>query len=383
MGIKPTTVSLYNMSHNPVYQINYSNVAIGKNIASTKRKVQWKFGISDGKAIVMGKNGAECRGDEHEVVMIWSITSCKCNILYDNKEVYVMISKRMEMSIEAAWAIEGTGHIMKVIAHAVKPFSAEAGKFRQFDLQLDGMSFFDMPQIYELGQKKSSHHQRTTLPMKGIENRPTIKRTNEFTEDDLNESSTGYVPAICEDNRKMIVRKESNISQTRSVAVEGKKAPAMVDLLDFSDPPTMSSNSARLPYKSSNGTNAEPSHSDQFLASTQLALMNVPLGPNFAIPPINDNVRNNPFGVPTLTPNDLRSFSRYSYQQNPSTIHDTYYMPQTEVNGRHNAQSPILSNTLVLYDHQRSYNCGPTYETGKNAMRPIHASNNCAQLNWY
>jgi hypothetical protein len=146
--------SKYDIRVNPVYQIDFSNNAAGKRVAGTKRRVRFTFGFSDAKAFARGLTGTECRGEEHEISIVWSLTSGKRLVLYDSKEVHFSMGGRTEQKFETSWTIAG-GHIMKLIAHAAPPLFPVPG-FRQFDLLLDGLSFFSMPRIYELGKNKKA-----------------------------------------------------------------------------------------------------------------------------------------------------------------------------------------------------------------------------------
>ena len=47
-------------------------------------------------------------------------------------------------------------HVIKVIAHATPPMSSNPG-FRQYDLFVDGLSFFNFPKVFELGVKGNFH----------------------------------------------------------------------------------------------------------------------------------------------------------------------------------------------------------------------------------
>jgi hypothetical protein len=53
--------------------------------------------------------------------------------------------------LDFSWSIRDN-HVIKVIAHASPPLSAVPG-FRQYDMYVDGQSFFTMPKVYELGIK--------------------------------------------------------------------------------------------------------------------------------------------------------------------------------------------------------------------------------------
>ena len=142
------------MRVNPVYQIDFQNTASGKRLANTKRRVKFSFGFSNREALEQGLTGTDCRGEEHDVSVVWSLTSGKRLVLFDSEEVHFSVGNRTEGKFETCWNIQG-GHIMKLIAYAAPPLFPTPG-FRQFDLFLDGCSFFRMPRIYELGKSKSS-----------------------------------------------------------------------------------------------------------------------------------------------------------------------------------------------------------------------------------
>jgi len=144
----------YNMARNPVYQVDCSFGAKGKKVAATKRNITFRFGFSNAEALAEGATGTACRGEEHEVTLTWSLTSGKRIVMADGVEVHFSKGPRAETKFETSWTMNGQ-HTIKLIAHAAPPLRHVPG-FRQFDLQLDGLSYFDMPKIYELGVKKTN-----------------------------------------------------------------------------------------------------------------------------------------------------------------------------------------------------------------------------------
>jgi hypothetical protein len=98
-----------------------------------------------------GLTGTECRGEEHDVTIIWSVTSGKRHVSMDGKEIHYSASR--SGLLDYSWTSRGN-HVMKVIAHAAPPLQPVPG-FRQYDLLIDGQSFFTMPKVYELGIKGS------------------------------------------------------------------------------------------------------------------------------------------------------------------------------------------------------------------------------------
>jgi len=134
-----------NQSH--VYQIDFTAVASGKRIASSKRRVRWRFGFANLDALAAGQTGTECRGEEHDVTIIWSVTSGKRLVLADGKEVHN--AKNRNNVFEFSWTMKGN-HVLKVVAHAQPPMTAVPG-FRQYDFFVDGQSFFTFPKVFRLG----------------------------------------------------------------------------------------------------------------------------------------------------------------------------------------------------------------------------------------
>lgn len=94
-----------------------------------------------------GQTGTDCRGEEHDVTIVWSITSGKRIVLADGKEVHV--SKSRNNVFDFSWTMKGN-HVLKVVAHAQPPMTAVPG-FRQYDFFVDGQSFFSFPKVFRLG----------------------------------------------------------------------------------------------------------------------------------------------------------------------------------------------------------------------------------------
>ena len=147
--------SKYDLRLNPVYQIDWNQEASGKRVKATKRRVRFRFGFSHRESIEQGQSGMNCRGEEHEVILIWSLTSGKRLVVADGEEIHFSKGKVTDAMFETSWQIQG-GHMIKIIAYAAPPLFPQPG-FRQFDLQIDGLSFFNMPKIYELGSGGNRH----------------------------------------------------------------------------------------------------------------------------------------------------------------------------------------------------------------------------------
>ena len=83
------------------YQIDCQTTKKGKMFAGTKRRICWKFGFSNSEATEQGFSGNDCRGEEHEVVFVWSLTSGKKFVLADGHEVHWSKSSIAKSSIHS------------------------------------------------------------------------------------------------------------------------------------------------------------------------------------------------------------------------------------------------------------------------------------------
>jgi len=138
-----------------VYQVDFTKKSAGKQFANTKCRISWKFGFVNEEAIASGATGVECRGKEHEVCLIWSITSGKRLVTFDGKEVHYSISPR-EKKFQFMWIMKG-GRVMRIMAHAVSPIGGSPIGWRQYDLSINGLSFFDFTKVFELGPGKRGY----------------------------------------------------------------------------------------------------------------------------------------------------------------------------------------------------------------------------------
>jgi hypothetical protein len=154
-----TATIKYEIGRNSVYQIDCQMTKKGRTFAGTKRRVCWRFGFANRSAVDAGQTGTDCRGEEHEVVLVHSITSGKQLVLADGHEVHwSKSSRRMFDKFECCWTMAG-GHELSVVAHTSAPLFEKSG-FRQFDLQIDGVSFWDMPKMFQLGMESGAERKR-------------------------------------------------------------------------------------------------------------------------------------------------------------------------------------------------------------------------------
>lgn len=131
-----------------LYQVDCSVASSGKKVASTKRRVRWRYGFTNPAAVEYGASGVDCRGSEHEVTLVWSITSGKKLIIQDGNEVYYHHG-RAEGKFQYSW--QRDHRVFTVIAHAAPPMGKHRAEWKQFEMLIDGCSFSRLPKIYQLG----------------------------------------------------------------------------------------------------------------------------------------------------------------------------------------------------------------------------------------
>lgn len=129
----------------------------GRRFPATKRRVKFSFGFGNMEAISNGLSSSDCRGEEHQVVMIWSLTSGKQRVLADGIEVHFSRST-VAGKFECQWTMKNGHHI--TVTGAWSPLKKDP---RNFDLRIDGLSFWDMPKIYQLGR---GGQRQTSLPQR-------------------------------------------------------------------------------------------------------------------------------------------------------------------------------------------------------------------------
>jgi hypothetical protein len=195
-----------------------------------------RFGFPNREALAEGRSGMDCRGEEHDVVIIWSVTSGKRQVLMDGKEIHYSATRTGV--IDHSWSSKGN-HVIKVVAHAAPPLSASPG-FRQYDLFIDGQSFFNMPKVYELGVRGSSdrmpgrkdyaeydHSPSRSMAASGI----PVPRTHEEEEAELQRA----INASLKESRQHLSRGMDDAASAATAPVKSSAAPE-VDLFDFGPP---------------------------------------------------------------------------------------------------------------------------------------------------
>jgi len=228
-----------------IYQIDFSAIAAGKRVSSTKRKIRWRFGFANQQALDNGMTGIDCRGEEHDVSIVWSITSGKRQISMDGREVHY--STNRAGMLDFSWSSKGN-HVIKVCCHAAPPMTAEPG-FRQYDLSIDGQSFFTMPKVFQIGIKGSvpnkvpgvyrSHHPISPVSMGSSHLSRDAPTSREQEEQDLRRA----IESSIKDARQHLgeipngnTERGSN-RNSYSASANGGNNLKEADLLGFGGPP--------------------------------------------------------------------------------------------------------------------------------------------------
>lgn len=151
-----STVQRLSQVPHTAYQVDYAAVNCGMVISTTKRVIRFKFGFTNVNALSSGKKGTECQGVEHEVIVTWSLNSGKRAVAFDKHEVLFTIDEETKTKFSHSWRDE-EGHAYFLKAHAVNmclrtdTLLIPNPDWRQYDLFVDGVSFFRMPKLFEVG----------------------------------------------------------------------------------------------------------------------------------------------------------------------------------------------------------------------------------------
>lgn len=205
------------------YQIDFSAIAAGKRVSSTKRKIRWRFGYANQQALRDGRNGTDCRGEEHDVTIVWSLTSGKRQISMDGREVHYATNRAG--LLEFNWQTKGN-HVIKVTCHAAPPMSAQPG-FRQYDMSIDGQSFFNMPKVFQLGVKGAT-----------ADSMPGAYRTNYSSPEPPTRTQNLKSDApLTREQEEADLRRAIEASIKESQQHLGENTAPQADLLGFAGPP--------------------------------------------------------------------------------------------------------------------------------------------------
>jgi len=108
------------------------------------------FGFTDLAALNQGRHGNDCRGEEHVVELVWSVKSGKTRVYWNKRHIsHLFRNGNRSGVVEFAWKAQ-SGESFQIVAHS----EARPGVI-QYDLRVDGTSFFTLPGVSQLGLPES------------------------------------------------------------------------------------------------------------------------------------------------------------------------------------------------------------------------------------
>lgn len=112
---------------------------------------------------VSQKGSNDFRREEHAIELIWSVKSGKTRILWNKCKISSTIREggRNEV-LEFTWKT-ASNDVLKVIAHS----SVTAGVQQQYDLLINGVSFFQLPHLSDLKKRNDKSKAKETTPNEG------------------------------------------------------------------------------------------------------------------------------------------------------------------------------------------------------------------------
>jgi len=125
---------------------------IGKYIGSSKRRITWRFGFTNVHAAGEGKCGVDLGVEEHEVVLIWSVTSNKIKVFWNKtNSSHLLREKRTTGKVHISWESR-SGEKFQILAHESKPEkkTKSSSNTSQYDLLIDGVSLFSLVYVSAL-----------------------------------------------------------------------------------------------------------------------------------------------------------------------------------------------------------------------------------------
>ena len=244
------------------YQIDYSVKNTSKTFGFSKKRVTFKFGIGNPSAISSGQSGANCRGSEHEIIFIWSLNSGKRQIMCDGKDIHYSESGQngwtADQVFQHHFQLRVAGLSAPLRAHLItQPANRDVPHIKPFDLRLNGVSYFMMPQIFQMGTP-----QMIVRPVKGKGTMGGRGYSNRNNEDDA---------YLSPQERQAIAAAKLASMQEMNRGGPPAPAPAPViveDLLSF-DTPAPAPAAPPNPYGQQYPPPQQPAYSNYSLGGAQ------------------------------------------------------------------------------------------------------------------
>lgn len=228
------------MSFTP-YQIDYTVKNTSKTFGFSKKRVSFKFGIANREAIGQGLTGANCRGSEHEIILIWSLNSGKRQILADGKDVHYSETGQNGWTTDQVFQhhfnLRVPNFSTPLRCHLVtQPANRDVPSIHPFDIRLNGVSYFSFAKIFQLGTP-----QMISRPLKGSRGQQIHGVRDTGLEDDA------YVTP--EERKAIAAAKLASLKDLEQKNGPNRDEGNLINLLDDpAPPPTPSPSAASAPY---------------------------------------------------------------------------------------------------------------------------------------
>ena len=132
-----------------IYKVRFHRKDCGKNIKSSKRVLTWRFGLAKGTGGIFGGIfGGKQTKKEHEITLIWSVTSGKRVILIDGLQRHYSQGMWMKDTFKRRWSWKGIA--IDMVAHSSRPVRGVDPTWIQYDLKLNGTRFHLLPEEDEI-----------------------------------------------------------------------------------------------------------------------------------------------------------------------------------------------------------------------------------------
>jgi hypothetical protein len=124
-----------------------------------------RFGFTNLQAARQGKVGEQCRGEDHEVVLVWSVVSGKTRVFWNKSDIsHLFRETRNTEKIDLSWESR-SGERFRIAAHG----SPQEGFAPQYDFLLDETSIFSLSHISELTPRFTADDARSETEYDSID----------------------------------------------------------------------------------------------------------------------------------------------------------------------------------------------------------------------
>jgi hypothetical protein len=196
------------------------------------RKIR-RWGVASKDALDSSCKGAECRGEEHEIVFVWSVTSGKRIVLMDGEKIHSSTGKRSESKF--VWTCDDYG--ICIIAYAAPPIIPKSS-WKQFDLLFSNKSFEALPHIFQLGHKPKIEESSSTVDSMTMDG--SLKESYKELAEPSSTVNSGETDGSFEGDYKVKVVESIKITHNASL-LSNRYEPSdkLLDEINPNEPPSL------------------------------------------------------------------------------------------------------------------------------------------------